>query len=185
MNYDLTNTIHEATRTTDTTNTLIDPILKSTDLVSLHSGVINTDNTLSDHKATYIFLKTGIIKSKCYIRKVWDYKNADITRLNTIIENTDWDSIISNAFSTEKATELFTDKYLELVRECIPEKSVTIRPKDKPWFDSDLRITLRKKNRLRHKALKSNSPLDWNKFKHIRNKFNNMKKHALQNYHKY
>lgn len=55
MNYDLTNTIHEATRTTDTTNTLIDPILKSTDLVSLHSGVINTDNTLSDHKATYIF----------------------------------------------------------------------------------------------------------------------------------
>lgn len=137
MNYDLTNNIHEATRTTDTTNTLIDPILKSTDLVSLHSGVINTDNTLSDHKATYIFLKTGIIKSKCYIRKICDYKNADITRLNTIIENTDWDSIISNAFSTEKATELF--------RECIPEKSVTIRPKDKPWFDSDLRITLRKK----------------------------------------
>lgn len=145
MNYNLTNTIHEATRTTDTTNTLIDPVLKSTDLVSLHSGVINTDDTLSDHKATYIFLKTGIIKSKPYIRNIWDYKNADITKLNTIIENTDWDSIINNAISTDNATKRFTDKCLELVRECIPEKSVTIRPKDKPWFDSDLRTTLRKK----------------------------------------
>lgn len=79
-----------------------------------------------------------------------DYKNADITKLNTIIENTDWDSVINNAFSTEKAAELFAGKYLELVRECLPEKSVTIRPKDKSWFDSDLLITLGKKNRLRH-----------------------------------
>lgn len=85
INYDLTNTVHEATRTTDKTNTLIDQILKSIDLACL----INTDTTLSNHKTTHIYFKKGIIKSKPYIRKNWDYKNANITRLKTIIENTD------------------------------------------------------------------------------------------------
>lgn len=50
----------------------------------------------------------------------------------------------------------------------MPEKSVTVRPKDKPLFNTY------QKNRLEHKALKSYSPLDWDKFKSIRNKFNNM-----------
>ena len=41
----------------------------------------------------------------------------------------------SNVSTTEKI-------WLSLVRECIPEKMVTIRPKDKPWFDSTLRKTI-------------------------------------------
>lgn len=104
-------------------------------------------------------------------------------KLNTIVESTDWESINNNAESTDSATKLFTSKYLELISKCVPEKSVTIRPKDKPWFDSELRKTIRKKNRLRLKTLKSNNSLDCDKFKRIRNKFNNMKKHAIENYH--
>lgn len=60
----------------------------------------------------------------------------------------------------------FTDKYLELFR-------VTIRPKYTHSFDSDLRTPLRKKPRLRHNALQSNS-LDRDKFRLIGNK----KKHG-------
>lgn len=78
-------------------------------------------------------------------------------------------------FSTEKATERFTDKYLELVR-------FTIRPKYTHSFDSDLRTPLRKKPRLRHNALKSNS-VDRDKFRLIGNK-KNMDKHAIQNWKK-
>lgn len=104
-------------------------------------------------------------------------------KLNTIVESTDWESINNNAESTDSATKLFTSKYLELIRKCVPEKSVTIRPKDKPWFDSELRKTIRKKNRLRLNTLKSNNSFDCDKFKRIRNKFNNMKKHAIENYH--
>lgn len=57
LNCDLTNIIHEATRITDTTNTLIDPVLNSSHVVALHSGVIDTDNTLSDHKLHMFFWK--------------------------------------------------------------------------------------------------------------------------------
>lgn len=69
----------------------------------------------------------------------------------------------------------FTDKYLELFR-------VTIRPKYTHSFDSDLRTPLRKKPRLRHNALQSNS-LDRDKFRLIGNK-KNMDKHAIQNWQK-
>ena len=72
----------------------------------------------------------------------------------------------------------FSTKYMSLVRECIPEKTVTIRPKDKPWFDSTLRKTIRKRDRLRNIALKYKRESDLSKYRKIRNQVNNMKKHA-------
>lgn len=47
----------------------------------------------------------------------------------------------------------------------------------------ELRKTLQKKNRLRQEALKSNIFLDWDKFRRIRKKCNNMKKQPIENYH--
>lgn len=66
-------------------------------------------------------------------------------KLKTIVESMDWESNINNAESTDSAAELFISKYLELIRKCVPEKYVTIRPKDKSWFE--VRKTLQKKNR--------------------------------------
>ena len=71
---------------------------------------------------------------------------------------------------------------MTLIKECIPDKSVVIRPKDKPWFDSALRKEIRIRNRLRKIALKSNKLEDIKKYKKSRNKINNMKKHAIENY---
>ena len=62
----------------------------------------------------------------------------------------------------------FSTKYMSLVRECIPEKTVTIRPKDKPWFDSTLRKTIRKRDCLRNIALKYKRESDWAKYLNIR-----------------
>lgn len=61
--------------------------------------------------------------------------------------NTDWGSVICNAEDIDSATLHFSSKILTLVPECIPEKTVTIRPKDKLWFDSLSRITIRKHDR--------------------------------------
>jgi hypothetical protein len=32
----------------------------------------------------------------------------------------------------------FTEKYLEFAQECIPTKTITIRDRDKPWFNSGI-----------------------------------------------
>lgn len=53
----LENTITEPTRVTQNTSTLIDPILVRRDVSFFDSGVLDVHHTISDHKATYIYVK--------------------------------------------------------------------------------------------------------------------------------
>lgn len=181
-NTHLVNKIHEPTRITNSSRTLIDPIFTSEHIDVTESGTLNVEARLSDHKATYVCVTMNYKINRSYKRNVWRYKDADFDKLNKLINDCDWRNIISNAENVNIATEHFTSQYLKLVRECIPEKSVTIRPKDKPWFDSTLRKTIRIRNRLRNKALKTKNESDWINYRKHRNKVNNMKKHALCNY---
>ena len=99
-----------------------------------------------------------------------------------MIENCDWENIINGAETVDIATENFTSKFLSCVRQCIPEKTVTIRPRDKPWYDSLIRKRIRLRDRLRNKALKTQKDSDWAAYRKLRNSVNNMKKYAISNY---
>ena len=148
----------------------------------LDSGTISVEHTLSDHKGTFIYLKSGAIQNQSYERKIWAYQNADFDKLNSLINDTNWNTLINNAIDIDQAEENFTSTLLKHVKQCIPEKTIIIRPKDKPWFDSALRKTIRQRNRARQKAHKTKNMLDLDKFKKLRNKVNNMKKIAMANY---
>lgn len=178
----LTNRISEPTRITNTTRTLIDPILTTNSIEVIKASTLNYDTYVSDHRATFISISLKYNLNCSYTRKIWQYKHADTEKLNLLIMNTDWSSVICDAEDIDSATLNFSSKLLTLIRECIPEKTVIIRPKDKPWFDSLLRRTIRKRYRLRNLALKYRRETDWNKFRKTRNQVNNMKKHALINY---
>ena len=137
------------------------------------------DHSVSDHKATYVCVKTNLNLNCAYKRKVWLYKNADFDRLNSLITNTDWETLIMRTDNVHNATVNFSHTFFSHIRESIPEKLITIRPKDKPWFDSALRKEIGLRNRLRKIAMKSNNALDMQKFKKSRNKVNNMKSMPL------
>ena len=68
-------------------------------------------------------------------------------------------------------------KWLRLV---FPSKKVTVRPDDKPWYNSEIRRTSRKRDRLKSKAIKTGKISDWNSYKKLRNKVNNQKKQAKE-----
>ena len=103
------------------------------------SGTLGVDQNISDHLCTYISVKTNVCYNGAYERKVWLNKNADFDKLNLLITNTDWNELILGASDIDRAAENFSNTFLKLIKECIPDKSVVIRPKDKPWFDSALR----------------------------------------------
>ena len=176
----LENKISEPTRVTQSTSTLIDPILATNEVSVFDSGTLGVDQNISDHLCTYISVKTNVCYNGAYERKVWLYKNADFDKLNLLITNTDWNELILGASDIDRAAENFSNTFLTLIKECIPEKSVVIRPKDKPWFDSALRKEIRIRNRLRKIALKSNKAEDIKKYKKSRNKINNMKNMLLK-----
>ena len=63
---------------------------------------------------------------------------------------------------------------MDLDKSCDPNKEVTIRPGDKPWYDSEIKKFSKLRNRIKSKAIKSSKEFDWTKYKHLRNKVNNM-----------
>ena len=84
----LTNVINKPTRITDTSSTLIDPILIPDTVRVLHSDTLYIANHISDHKATYMTISFMEIFKTCSKRKVWNYARADYVRVNTLIANT-------------------------------------------------------------------------------------------------
>ena len=115
-----------------------------------------------------------------YTRRVWFYKRADFAKLDNNLRSFDWKCLSEG--SVNDSCTLFTNKFMDFVNECIPHKDVTIRPNDKPWYDSEIRKYSRKRDRQKSKATKSGLQSDWTKYKLLRNKVNNLRKHAKETF---
>ena len=174
--------INEPTRVSGNSSTLIDPILVSDACRVLDAGTISVDNSISDHKATFVSVKTETPLLKSYTREIWNYKNANFEELNEKIRQHDWDHLIRNTISVDEACANFTEAFIQLCESSIPRKKVIIRPSDRPWFNSELRHNIRLRDRLRRKALKTNNNQDKIRYKTQRNRVNNIKKHAKETY---
>jgi hypothetical protein len=70
--------------------------------------------------------------------------------------------------------QAFTNKCIEIIKKCVPQKEDTIRLNDKVWFNSELRREIRKRDRLRKLARRSNSDFNINKYKKQINHVNNL-----------
>ena len=82
--------------------------------------------------------------------------------------------------------EEFTKLSLDIARQCIPTKTITVRDYDKPWFNNEIRKEIRLRDRLRINVFKFGRESDTLKYKKKhkkqRNKVNNMKKKAKENF---
>lgn len=145
------------------------------------SSVIDIDRDISDHNATEIEINVNCKCINHIKREVWLYDQGDFESFNTEIEQVDWDSLFNNG-NIDSCCKSFTDKYLEIARKHIPNKLVTVRMNDKPWFNSTIRREIRVRDRLSKKARASGLISDLNKYKKQRNRVNNMKKSAKERY---
>ena len=78
--------------------------------------------------------------------------------------------------------DCFTSKLIDMMSRCIPSKEVTIRSNDIPWYDSDIRRLTRKRDRQKKSVTKRGLPSDWEKYKVLRNRVNNLIRFAKQRY---
>ena len=101
--FNLTSVINEPTRVVENSATRIDPVLVSDACRVLESGTFQVDNSISDHKATYVLLKSSLSLSKSYTREVWNYKNADFDTLNELVGKFDWESVINENLSINQS----------------------------------------------------------------------------------
>ena len=128
------NIVTEPTRVTLASSTLIDPIIISNNVEFHQAGCLGVDNNISDHKATFVLIKSAFTDTTCITRKEWLYSRANFHLFNEMVLSENWDFI--NTLPVDHVCEMFTSKLQKFMYQSIPSKIITVRPNDKPWYDS-------------------------------------------------
>jgi hypothetical protein len=85
----------------------------------------------------------------------WGMKFGDSDNVN----------IINEVINLELNSAMNTD---------IPKKIIRVRPRDKPWINSEIKCKFRKRNRVHKKANFRNLASDWESFRRIPNEMIDM-----------
>lgn len=162
--------INEPTHYTETSSSLLDIILVSNKDRLLLSGVgdpfLNQD--IRYHCPVYGIFKFSKPKLKSFTRHIWKYDQGDYDLLRTKATSTDWGSLYNNDISVH--AENITSHIISIAKECVPNKTIRIRPSDPPWITTYIKRYIRKRKTAYRKAKRTNSPVNWIKFRQLRNK---------------
>ena len=63
-------------------------------------------------------------------------------------------------------------RFRQIIEKFIPFKRVTIRPNDKPWMNSQVRLAIRKRNRFLSLHNKNPTQISWERYRLKRNQTN-------------
>ena len=176
--------IDEPTRITENTATVLDQFVSNMTDQLLETAVlspVSTSETTSDHCTIAAKFNFHVNKVKCFDRHIWDYKHADFNQFRSDLASHDWDHCFESDIIEDVVDSWSTD-FLEIAKNCIPNRRVKIRPNDKPYYNSYLRKLKRKQDRIHNKAKKYNSESHWRNFREARNKYNHELEDAKRKY---
>ena len=172
--------VDQPTRITAVSSTCFDQIISNIPYLLKNVTIISPIGT-SDHCVVAAQFGFNIEKRKCYQRKVWYYKKADFDYFRSELAGHNWDSCFSSGNPDTICTE-WTKTFLEIANKCIPNKIITIRPDDVPWYNSHLRRLRNLRDRSYSTAKKKNNARFWEIYRQHRNKYINELHNAEEAY---
>ena len=107
---------------------------------------------ISDHDASIIFIECPKFQIRSFQREVLLYQRTDHENLSSKLDTVDWNAKLSDSDDVDEMCNTFTETFLRVARECIPTIMVIVRNSDRPWFNSQLRREIRKRDRIRKTA---------------------------------
>ena len=72
---------------------------------------------------------------------MWTFNQGNYDDYRKELNETDWESCF-NLNTFEDICRVWTDTLLNIAKKHIPNKVVTIRPRDKPWYNGHLRLLI-------------------------------------------
>ena len=96
----------------------------------------------------WFFLQCPKSAAGSFKREVWLYDKVDQQKCIAKLEIVDWRTVLCQFEDVDDMCNQFIKTFLELVRKCIPTKTVTVRYNDRPWFTSEIRKEIRIRDRL-------------------------------------
>ena len=173
--------IKDPTRITDTSQSLIDIILVSTEAAILESGVLHS--TISDHFPIYVITKLKVPKIPPTYITVRSYRKYDPTVFSTDLA-TKSDCLLS--IFTEADVNAKTKVLKETIQSTLnlhaPIKTIKIRSRTNTFVAPDTKELMSTRDKLHQRFLKSRCKRDWEKYRESRNKVKVILKEASINH---
>ena len=141
----LTQLINEPTHYTGHSAYLLDVIITDAPYNVLHSGVLNGICNLH-HRPVYAKFNFKQVVHSSHNREMWHYKNGDYEGLNNELSNFGWDSVFQHD-DVNDIVQDFQNVLVTTAKKYIPVKNITIRSKDKPWMNGNIKNLIRLRNR--------------------------------------
>ena len=175
--------ILQPTRITDHSATLIDNIFFNSIEYIKFSGNLVYD--LTDHLPNFLIIKKIHPKKSKFEVHVRDYSKLNERRFIDEIDQTDWDQALSHTTNIDDMFDTFHTRIEEIVNKHGPVRKLSkkeIKLKDKPWITKAIQISIRKKNSIYKKYIKTKLHKYFLKFKYYRNKLNHLIKISKKQY---
>ncbi len=170
MLQDLHHHINEPTRITADTQSCLDQILSNVPYF-VSETFVDPPVSTNDHCTVGVSLLFKIAPEPAYYRHIWLYDQADFDGFANALTTVDWDKCCFDNDDVNIACRKWTEIFLDIAKLFIPNRSVLVRPRDSPWYTSELRKMKRKVIRLYHKAKSKMTSYHWNSFKSYRNTY--------------
>ena len=154
--------IQEPTRITNSTSSCLDQVISNIPNFVTSTSVDPPVST-NDHCTVGVDLAFNLVHDVPYYRHIWLYDQGDYIGFSNAVKEISWDECF-DTHDVNTACFRWTEEILNVARVFIPNKSVLIRPRDSPWYTSNLRTMKRRLVRLYHKAKQKNN-YHWTKYK--------------------
>ena len=162
--------ITEPTHYTESSSSIIDLVFTSNKTNILSSGVGDPflEQNIRYHCPVFFVLNFNKNTSPIFHRHIWLFDRGDYDSFSQSIQETNW-SMLKNDDINIYAKNV-TEKISTLATQHIPNKTIKVRKSDPPWLTNEIKIMIRKRKRLYNKYKITKNIIDFENYKHLRNK---------------
>jgi hypothetical protein len=160
--------INEATRVTAYCASLLDLIITNSPGFFVDSGTASPPNNC-DHSIIFARMNISLAKPRCYKRFVWDLQKINEEDLVNALNCIHWDDIFVDVDDVDALYNRWLVCFRRILEKYVPNRIVVVRPRDKPWMNSEIRRAVRKRNRLLKIFCQNRVPENWEVYRLQRN----------------
>ena len=174
--------ISKPTRVTTHSFTLIDHVytndVNNVNNATSCSGVIL--NSITDHFPVFFMCKTTKLKYHTICKYKQMINSRTLAKMKEEICKVDWHSMFNN--DVQHDFDAFDEVFYKLYAQCFPLKKIVLRTNHKPWINSEILNSIKRKNKLYKEYLKNPCLVTEKRYKLYRNRVHNDLRNAERKY---
>ena len=136
----------------------IDLIFTDQPNLFIESGVHPSLHEQCHHQIIYGKVSIDNLEPPSFSRIIWFYDRSDISSIRKSIEMFPWSKTLEEVACPNMKVALLNEILLNIFSKFIPNKTVTVRPREAPWITQSIKNFIRRKNRAYKTFIRNGQP---------------------------